>query len=123
VAAVGIGAGQGFGSVSMLVPANASLVGQTFFGRWYVRDSNAPGGVAATPLSGSQYSATRAELRPTKSIRPTRSWSSTIGTSFNREPDTAGLNFWMNQISQCGANANCIEAMRVNTLGVVLPVD
>jgi hypothetical protein len=45
----GSGAGQGFGSLSMLVPANSSLVGQTFFGRWYVRDANAAGGVAATP--------------------------------------------------------------------------
>ena len=32
----------------------------------------------------------------------------------NREPDNAGLNFWANQITACGANAQCIEAARIN---------
>ena len=32
----------------------------------------------------------------------------------NREPDPAGLAFWVNQITSCGANQGCIEAMRVN---------
>jgi hypothetical protein len=32
----------------------------------------------------------------------------------NREPDTAGLNFWRDQITSCGADAQCIELKRIN---------
>ena len=32
----------------------------------------------------------------------------------NREPDTAGLNFWVNQITSCGGNAACIDQKRIN---------
>jgi hypothetical protein len=32
----------------------------------------------------------------------------------NREPDTAGLNFWTNEITSCGADAQCIEVKRIN---------
>jgi len=32
----------------------------------------------------------------------------------NREPDTAGLNFWTNEITMCGANPQCIEVKRIN---------
>src|SRR2546423_3067966 len=33
----------------------------------------------------------------------------------NREPDIAGLNFWTNTITSCGANPSCIEVARINT--------
>jgi hypothetical protein len=42
----GSGSGSGYGSVSIAIPDNASLVGRTFFGRWYVNDASASGGVA-----------------------------------------------------------------------------
>lgn len=32
----------------------------------------------------------------------------------NRAPDTPGLNFWTNEITSCGANAQCIDLKRVN---------
>lgn len=32
----------------------------------------------------------------------------------NREPDTAGFNFWVNQITSCGSNAACIADKRIN---------
>ena len=32
----------------------------------------------------------------------------------NREPDAAGLQFWTNQITQCGTDAQCIEIKRIN---------
>jgi len=32
----------------------------------------------------------------------------------HREPDTAGFNFWTNEIISCGANAACIEQKRIN---------
>jgi hypothetical protein len=35
----------------------------------------------------------------------------------NREPDTAGFNFWVNEITSCGANAACIEQKRINVSG------
>ena len=34
---------------------------------------------------------------------------------FNREPDTSGLLFWINNIDSCGANAACREAKRIDT--------
>ncbi|MDT5295668.1 MAG: hypothetical protein QOJ76_2548 [Acidobacteriota bacterium] len=33
----------------------------------------------------------------------------------HREPDTSGVPFWQNDINQCGANAACAEAHRINT--------
>jgi hypothetical protein len=32
----------------------------------------------------------------------------------NRAPDTSGLNFWVGQITECGAIAGCIEVRRIN---------
>ena len=32
----------------------------------------------------------------------------------NREPDTAGLNFWTNQITSCGVDATCRDIKRIN---------
>ncbi len=32
----------------------------------------------------------------------------------NREPDTAGLNFWVDQIESCGGNIQCREVRRIN---------
>jgi Tol biopolymer transport system component len=32
----------------------------------------------------------------------------------NREPDTSGLAYWTNEITQCGTDSNCIEAHRVS---------
>jgi len=33
----------------------------------------------------------------------------------NREPDTAGFNFWVNNIDVCGANVGCREVRRIDT--------
>jgi uncharacterized protein (TIGR03118 family) len=33
----------------------------------------------------------------------------------NREPDALGLNFWINNIDSCGANAPCREVKRIDT--------
>ncbi len=32
----------------------------------------------------------------------------------NREPDHPGLNFWINEITSCGSDAQCIEIKRIN---------
>ncbi len=33
----------------------------------------------------------------------------------NREPDSSGLNFWVNNIESCGADANCRAVKRIDT--------
>ena len=32
----------------------------------------------------------------------------------NREPDTSGLSFWVNEITSCGTNTQCVQVKRVN---------
>lgn len=44
----GSGAGNGWASASVQIPNDPALVGQTFFGRWYVQDAGATGGVAVS---------------------------------------------------------------------------
>ncbi|MEZ5425712.1 MAG: cytochrome c peroxidase [Pyrinomonadaceae bacterium] len=46
----GTGAGQGFGSVSINIPAaNAQWIGKTFTGRWYITDPQAQNGFSVSP--------------------------------------------------------------------------
>jgi cytochrome c peroxidase len=40
--------GGGYGSVSLPIPNNPALVGQTFYGRWYVTDAGAANGFSVT---------------------------------------------------------------------------
>ncbi|MDX2042826.1 MAG: cytochrome c peroxidase [Acidobacteriota bacterium] len=42
----GTGAGNGFGSVSLAIPDHTSLVGKTFYGRWYISEAQS---VAVSP--------------------------------------------------------------------------
>ena len=44
----GSGAGNGWGSATLAIPSDASLVGQTLHGRWFVDDPAAEGGVASS---------------------------------------------------------------------------
>jgi cytochrome c peroxidase len=46
----GSGPGNGIGSVNLSIPNNAALVGQTFYGRWYVTDANAANGFSVSRL-------------------------------------------------------------------------
>ncbi|HMV87279.1 MAG TPA: cytochrome c peroxidase [Blastocatellia bacterium] len=45
----GTGAGNGYASATPAIPNDAALFGATLFGRWYVADAAAPGGIAVTP--------------------------------------------------------------------------
>ena len=45
----GAAADDGFGSASLAIPFRSDLYGHEFFGRWYVVDPAASGGVAASP--------------------------------------------------------------------------
>jgi cytochrome c peroxidase len=46
----GSGGGDGFGSVTLAIPDDAALFGRVLYGRWYVEDGVAAGGVASSPL-------------------------------------------------------------------------
>ena len=49
VSVAGSGARQGYASATLSLPDDARLVGATLYGRWYVQDAGAAGGVAVTP--------------------------------------------------------------------------
>src|SRR6185295_76605 len=113
----GSGAGQGFGSASLLIPGNSSLIGQSFFGRWYIKDAAAAGGVAASPAFRFTVFGDTSSIT-TNAIDDTNTFVVQNYRDFlNREPDSSGLSFWSSQITQCGTNASCIESARVNTSG------
>ncbi|MCW5962380.1 MAG: hypothetical protein KIS76_19625 [Pyrinomonadaceae bacterium] len=44
------GNGAGYGSVSLQIPDNASLIGRTFFGRWYITDAAAANGFSVSQV-------------------------------------------------------------------------
>ncbi len=44
----GSGEGEGFGSVSLSIPDDSALAETTLYGRWFVEDPGAPGGVAVS---------------------------------------------------------------------------
>ena len=44
------GNGAGYGSVSLAIPDNPALVGQTFFGRWYITDAAAANGFSVSQV-------------------------------------------------------------------------
>lgn len=46
----GSGNGNGVGSVRLAIPNNPALIGQTFFGRWYVTDAGAANGFSVSPV-------------------------------------------------------------------------
>lgn len=110
----GSGAGQGFGSVSLLIPANPTLIGSTFIGRWYVQDANAAGGVAVTPAFKFTVFGDATSIGPNP-IDDTQSYVTQQYRDFlNREPDQSGLAFWANEITSCGTDQTCIQAKRTN---------
>jgi cytochrome c peroxidase len=111
----GVGAGAGAGSVSLQIPDGAAFVGSTFYGRWYVTDPNASGGVSVTPAFKFTVFGEAAQ-GTTNQIDGTQFFVAQQYRDFlSREPDASGLAFWDNNIDQCGADAACVEARRVST--------
>ena len=110
----GGGAGQGYGSVSLPIPDNTALVGETFYGRWFVTDASAPGGVAVTPAFKFTVFGDSAAGAPNP-IDATQFFVTEQYRDFlSREPDSSGLSFWDGNIDVCGSDASCVEAHRVN---------
>ncbi|HUR97594.1 MAG TPA: cytochrome c peroxidase [Pyrinomonadaceae bacterium] len=50
VSLAGGGAGNGYGSANLSIPNNPALIGQTFYGRWYVTDAGATNGFSVSRL-------------------------------------------------------------------------
>src|SRR3989441_1689864 len=110
----GSGSGQGYGSASLLIPANSALIGTTLFGRWFVRDANAAGGVAVSPAFKFTIFGDAASLGPNPIDDAQTFVAQNYRDFLNREPDTSGLAFWSNQINSCGSDLTCIEAKRTS---------
>jgi cytochrome c peroxidase len=110
----GSGSGQGFGSVSLLIPANSALIGSTFFGRWYVRDANAAGGVAVTPAFKFTIFGDATSIGPNPIDDAQTFVAQQYRDFLSREPDSTGLSFWSSQIAACGTNQACLGATRTN---------
>ncbi|CAM2063985.1 Di-haem cytochrome c peroxidase [Sulfidibacter corallicola] len=85
----GSGTGQGYGSVSLQIDGGRSPADGQFFGRWYVRDNGADGGVAVTPVF--RFSVFRAA---------SESW---CGTDFDGDRTTSVLDlaFIVNDTRPC----------------------
>jgi cytochrome c peroxidase len=63
----GSGGGNGYGSINLAIPANNALIGQTFFGRWYVTDAGAASGFSVSRLfTFTVFADTTAVSRPTQ---------------------------------------------------------
>jgi len=102
----GSGAGQGYGSITLQIPNDASLIGRTFYGRWFVSDATAPNGVAASPAFKftifGDSAATAATSNPIDNAQTfvTQQYRDFL----NREPDEGGFAYWTDQISGNSAN-------------------
>ncbi len=116
----GSGAGQGFGSVSLQIPENSALVGSTFFGRWFVLDANAAGGVAVTPVfKMTIFGAANSSAVTTNPIDDAQTFVTQHYRDFlNRDVDASGLSYWTEQIN--GNSSNNPDACSIVDTSCVL---
>ncbi|HEX7313901.1 MAG TPA: cytochrome c peroxidase [Pyrinomonadaceae bacterium] len=111
----GSGAGQGFGSVSLQIPDSAALVGQTFFGRWFITDPGATGGVSVTPAFKMTIFGEATTNGGSNQIDAVQFFVAQQYRDFlSREPDAVGQSFWEGNINECGLEPACVEVKRVN---------
>jgi cytochrome c peroxidase len=112
----GSGAGQGFGSVSLQIPNTSALIGSNFFGRWYVIDSNAAGGVAATPAFKMTVFGPAGSTDPTTNpIDDARTFVRQNYLDFlGREPEAGGWDYWTAQFDECNQEPACIRQKRID---------
>jgi hypothetical protein len=81
-------------SIALSNPTGATLGTQTS-ATLTINDTDAPG--QSNPIDGASFFVRQHYI-----------------DFLNREPDNGGLNFWTNEITSCGANAQCIEVKRIN---------
>src|SRR3989440_313298 len=117
----GSGAGQGFGSVSIQIANSASLVGQTFYGRWYVSDPNAAGGVAVSPAF--RFTIFNESISGAVAIDDPSIFIHQQYLDFlNRQPEPGPdgvygttddpVNFYLNILNGCGSDFECTKYTR-----------
>jgi cytochrome c peroxidase len=120
----GFGSGQGFGSVSLQIANDAALLGATFFGRWYVSDPNAPGGVSVTPAFKMTIFGAAPLTTPNPIDEPRQFVKQQYRDFLNREADQAGEDFWTDNITRCSdplrrpagqTEAQCTDQQRETT--------
>jgi cytochrome c peroxidase len=121
----GGGAGQGFGSLSLQIPNDTSLLGRTFYGRWYVADANARGGFAVSTVF--QFTIFGGAAVSPNPLDDSRTYVRQHYRDFlGREPDGPGLDFWTDNIEKCRDDARrpagqtidkCIDKQRETTSG------
>jgi cytochrome c peroxidase len=121
----GSGAGQGSGSVSLQIPNDTSLLGSTFYGRWYIADANAGGGVAVSPAF--QFSIFGGAAVSPNPLDDSSTFVRQHYRDFlGREPDQPGLNFWTDNIEKCRDDGRrpsgqtvdqCLDKQRETTSG------
>lgn len=103
----GSGAGQGYSSVSLQIPNNSALIGSTFFGRWYIVDANASGGIAVS--AAFKFTIFGDASSAASSANPIDDAQTFVTQHYrdflNREPDPSGLAYWTEQIDGNGANS------------------
>jgi hypothetical protein len=110
----GSGAGQGFGSVNLLIPDNPALIGSTFCGRWFVSDPNAAGGVAVTPAFKMTIFGDSASIGPNP-IDDTSTFVTQHYRDFlNRAPDPPGLAGWTATINSCAGDTTQCDRVHVS---------
>lgn len=112
----GSGAGQGWGSVHFAIPDNPALIGGTFYGRWYVTDPGAPGGVSSTPaFKITIFGPPNSSAATTNPIDDASSFVRQNYLDFlSREPDQGGLDYWVSQFALCNGDAACIRQKRID---------
>ncbi|MFY9622587.1 MAG: cytochrome c peroxidase [Pyrinomonadaceae bacterium] len=121
----GSGAGQGFGSISLQIPNDTTLLGATFYGRWYVADGNASGGTAVSPLF--QFTVFGGAVVSPNPLDDTRTYVRQHYRDFlGREPDAPGWDFWTDNIEKCRDDSRrpasqtidqCLDKQRETTSG------
>lgn len=116
----GSGAGAGFGSASLQIPNVAAFVGSTFYGRWYVSDPTASGGVAVSPAFRMTIFGEAAQAT-TNPIDGTQFFVTQHYRDFlSREPDAVGFAGWQNILNNCpqsgiDANGNHCDRIEISS--------
>jgi hypothetical protein len=105
-------AGETSKTITILINEDALIEGDETF---QVALSN-PVGITLGPITNS--SVTIVDDMPESAANPIDDAQTFVAMQYhdflNREPDPAGLQFWTNEITSCGSNAECREAKRVN---------
>jgi hypothetical protein len=116
----GSGAREGFASISLSIPNDASLIGSTFYGRWFISDPTAAAGLAVSAAfkmtifgDGNSTAATSNPIDDAASF-VTQHYRDFL----NREPDPGGFEYWTTEIT--GDSSGTPAACAITDAGCVL---